>query len=186
MDAARRRLLVVRHAKSAWPPGVPDRHRPLGPRGEADAPLMAEAIGDLVGHVDVAVVSPAQRTQQTWALMVEHLGDVPDVRTDERVYRDWGSALMAVVRDLPEPTTTALVLGHEPGVSELVLHLADRGNPLVRDRVEIKFPTCAVALLSIDGDWSDVVPGCARLERFLTPRDVRDRPPHPPARPPLG
>ena len=173
MQAQRRRLLVVRHAKSAWPPGVPDRSRPLGPRGEGDAPLVGARIRELVGTVDVAVVSPAVRAQQTWQLLSGPLGEVPDVRTDDRVYRDWGSELVAVVRDLPADAGTALVLGHEPGVSELVLRLADHGNPGLRDRIEVKFPTGAAALLCLDRPWAEVVPGCAQLEQLVTPRELR-------------
>jgi phosphohistidine phosphatase len=93
------------------------------------------------------------------------------VRTDERIYRDWGAGLLDVVRDLPGSAATALVLGHEPGVSELVLRLADHGNRALRERVDLKFPTCAVAVLGLAGPWLDVRPGAAALEAFLTPKD---------------
>ncbi len=171
MKHGRRQLVVVRHAKSAYPPGVPDVGRPLGERGVADAPRMGVRIRDLVGPIDVAVVSPAERTQQTWALLAEALDPVPDVQTDQRVYRDWGAQLLDVVHDLPAAATTALVLGHEPGVSELVLRLADHGNRPLRDRIDLKFPTCAVAVLGVGGTWSEVRPGTASLEAFLTPKD---------------
>lgn len=174
MDAERRRLLVVRHAKSAWPPGVPDLRRPLGPRGQDDAPRVGTRIRELVGSVDVAVVSPAQRTQETWALLVGTLGEVADVRSDDRIYRDWGAGLLDVVADLPAGAGTALVLGHEPGVSELVLGLVGHGDPRLRERVATKFPTGAVALLTIDGDWRAVRPRSATLEAFVTPKELRD------------
>lgn len=173
MDAVRRRLLVVRHAKSAWPPGVPDIRRPLGPRGQGDAPRIGARIRELVGSVDVAVVSPAQRTQETWALLAGQLGEVPDVRSDERIYRDWGAGLLEVVADLPEGAGTALVLGHEPGVSELVLGLVGQGDLRLRERIAAKFPTGAVALISLDGAWGGVRPGCAQLDAFVTPKELR-------------
>jgi phosphohistidine phosphatase len=162
---------MVRHAKSAYPPGVPDVGRPLGERGIADAPRMGARLRELVGTVDVAVVSPAERTQQTWALLAEALEPVPDVRIDDRVYREWGARLLDVVHDLPATAGTALVLGHEPGVSELVLRLADHGNRDLRDRIDLKFPTCSVAVLGLSGTWAQARPGTASLEAFLTPKD---------------
>ncbi len=127
----------------------------------------------LVDRVDVAVVSPAERTQQTWALLAGPLGEVAEVRSDDRIYREWGAGLLDVVRDLPDAAGTALIVGHEPGVSELVLDLADRGAPALRDRIATKFPTCAVAVLALAGDWRDATPGCAALESFVTPRELR-------------
>ncbi|MCU0282654.1 MAG: histidine phosphatase family protein [Candidatus Nanopelagicales bacterium] len=171
MKHGRRQLVVVRHAKSAYPSGVPDVGRPLAERGIADAPRVGARLHALVGAVDVAVVSPAQRTRETWALLAEQLDPVPDVRIDERIYRDWGAGLLEVVRDLPGSAATALVLGHEPGVSELVLRLADHGARELRDRIDLKFPTCAVAVLGVAGAWADVRPGAASLEAFLTPKD---------------
>ena len=161
---------MVRHAKSAWPPGIPDRQRPLGPRGLADAPRMGAYLRDHVGRVDIVVLSPAQRTQQTWQLLAEQLEQAPDERTDPRVYDEWGARMIDVVRELPTSAGTALLVGHEPGVSELALLLADRGNPLDRDRIATKFPTCAVAVLESDRTWGEFGAGCARLVAFRTPR----------------
>lgn len=170
MEMQRRRLVVVRHAKSAWPPGVPDRQRPLGPRGQRDAPRMGQRIRDLVGTVDLAVISPSERTRQTWALLAPGLGEVP-VAVDERVYADWGNKLTEVVAELPQAVSTALVLGHEPGVSQLVLAVTEREPSMLRDRVAEKFPTCAVAILQTELPWAGVGRNWARLQAFATPRD---------------
>lgn len=170
-DTTLRRLVVVRHAKSAWPMGVPDPERPLGPRGLRDAPLMGQRIRELIGQVDVAVVSPARRTQQTWALLAEELGHTGQVLSDPRIYQDWGDHLLGVVTDLPEQARTVLVLGHEPGVSELVLTLADRASGELRSRVATKFPTCGVALLHTDLPWALLRAESASLELFTTPKD---------------
>jgi phosphohistidine phosphatase len=171
MDMASRRLLVVRHAKSAWPPGVPDRARPLGSRGRHDAPLMGQRIQALVGTLDLVMISPSQRTQETWTLINEVLGHAGQVVTDPCIYDAWGAHMIDLVRDLPEDARTVMILGHEPGVSELVLGLAGPGHAHLRDLVATKFPTCAVALLSADLPWSGFIPGCAVLEAFTTPRD---------------
>lgn len=165
-----RRLVVVRHAKSAWPPGVPDARRPLGPRGIADAPRMGAWIRQLVGGVDLAVVSPTERTRQTWSLLAAQLGEVGQVLTDRRIYDEWGEQMIDVVRDLPDSAGVALILGHEPGVSHLVLQLADRRASELRSRVATKFPTCGVAVLDAQLPWARFGPGCATLAAFTTPK----------------
>ncbi len=170
-EVAVRRLVVVRHAKSAYPVGVPDHERPLGPRGLRDAPRMGQRIQELVGAVDVAVVSPARRTQQTWQLLGEQLEQPPEVLTDPRIYEGWGEHLIDVVGDLPADARTVLILGHEPGVSELVLTLAERTPSELRTRVATKFPTCAFAVLRSDRPWSAVGAESASLELFTAPKD---------------
>ena len=170
MEPQHRRLVVVRHAKSEWLPGVPDRARALAPRGESDAPRMGARLRELVGGVDVAVVSPARRAQQTWELISTELGPVADERTDDRIYDEWGAGLLAVVRDLPDEARTAVLVGHEPGLSDLVLTLADDRERDLRERIDAKFPTCAVAVLSLAGAWPDWHPGAASLDLFTTPK----------------
>lgn len=165
-----RRLVVVRHAKSAWPWGVPDRQRPLGPRGHRDAPRMARRLTELVGRVDIAIISPARRSLETWDLMSPHL-EHGEVRRESRVYEAWGSQMIDVVQGLPDEALTVLIMGHEPGVSELVLTLANSRNRELRGRVGTKFPTCAFAVVRADRPWAAFVPGCADLEAFTTPRD---------------
>jgi phosphohistidine phosphatase len=171
MDVAGKRLVVVRHAKSAWPAGVPDRARPLGPRGLRDAPLMGQRIATLVGHVDLVVVSPAERTAQTWSLLNDELGHTGPVVVDARIYEGWGAHMLDLVLELPEEATTVMLVGHEPGVSELVLTLAGTGGHTLRDRVATKFPTGAVALLTAGRPWSQFCAGCAELAAFMTPKD---------------
>lgn len=166
-----RRLVVVRHAKSAWPAGVLDAERPLGPRGRRDAPVMGRRIREAIGGVDVVVVSPTERTGQTWALMNGPLGHSGPVVTDPRIYHAWGAQMVQVVRELPDEARTAMVLGHEPGVSELVLTLSEGTGHALRRQVADKFPTCAIAVLRTQRDWADLGPGSAELELFTTPKD---------------
>ncbi len=132
---------------------------------------MGRRIRDLIGAVDVAVVSPARRTQETWALLAEQLGPTGEVLSDPRIYQDWGQHLMQVVAGLPAQARTALILGHEPGVSELVLNLAERTPSELRTRVATKFPTCAVAVLRADVPWAQFQAQSAALELFTTPKD---------------
>jgi phosphohistidine phosphatase len=156
-----RRLVVVRHAKSAWPDDVPDEQRPLNPRGRRDAPAVGRWIRDKTGRIGAVVCSPATRTRQTWSLIAPELDGPPDPVFDERVYAASAETLFAVVRGFSDGIGSALLVGHNPGVSDLVATLAG-------EALEMK--TSAVAVLDLTGSWADVAPGRARLTDHATPR----------------
>lgn len=163
--------MVVRHAKSDYPLGVPDSHRPLAERGRHDAPLMGRWIAGFVGAVDVAVVSPAVRAQQTWQLLAGAMPQPSEVRSDARIYEAWGSRLVDVVVDLPYEARTAIIVGHEPGVSDLALHLSNQENHKLHRRIASRYPTCGVTVLQSTHGWDEFAPGCARLVEFVAPKD---------------
>jgi phosphohistidine phosphatase len=156
-----RRLVVVRHAKSAWPDDVPDAQRPLNKRGRRDAPAAGRWLRDRVGQVDAAVCSPATRTRQTWELIAAELDGAPDPAFDERVYAATVETLLAVVRGISDDVGSALVVGHNPGVADLVAMLADE---------ELEMKTSAIAVLGLTDSWADAQPGRATLIAYATPR----------------
>jgi phosphohistidine phosphatase len=156
-----RHLVVVRHAKSAWPDGVPDRERPLNGRGRRDAPAAGRWLRDHVRHLDTAVCSPAARARQTWELIAAELSDPPAVTLDDRLYGATLATLLAVVRDLPAPAGTSLLVGHNPGLEELVALLSGE---------EPGMKTSSVAVLAWSGGWTDVDGGTAELRDHATPR----------------
>jgi phosphohistidine phosphatase len=133
---------------------------------------MGRWINRVAGPIDVAVLSPAARVEQTWALLGAELDQVGVVHVDSRIYEAWGVHLVDVIRELPEDFSTVLVVGHEPGVSELSLTLANGHNHVLRRRISHKYPTCGVAVLESTLPWSDFVPACAELVHFVAPKDM--------------
>jgi phosphohistidine phosphatase len=156
-----RRLVVVRHAKSAWPDDVPDTQRPLNKRGRRDAPAAGRWLRDRVGHVDAVVCSPAARTRETWGLIAAELDGSPDPIFDERVYAATAQTLLTVVRGLSDDVGSALLVGHNPGVADLVSSLSGE---------ELEMKTSAVAVLGLTRSWADAAPGRATLIDYATPR----------------
>ena len=174
MTAGPRRLIVLRHAKSAWPPGVLDEERPLGPRGRRDAPVAGQWLRASACLPDAVVCSPARRTRETWELAGRELREVPDVVFDPRVYEASGGQLLAVVRETAGSLRTLLLIGHNPGVQDLVLTLANHASAdhqLAQARE--KFPTSAIAVLSLPSAWKDLAPHNAVLTDFAIPRDQK-------------
>ncbi|MDX2605994.1 histidine phosphatase family protein [Streptomyces caniscabiei] len=166
-----RRLIVVRHAKSAWPVGVPDHERPLAPRGRRDAPAVGRALAEADCLPDLAVCSTAVRARQTWELTAAEWGTPPPVRHDARVYAAEVPELLDVVRETPDRVRTLLLVGHNPGLEELVLDLAGDALDDALDDVRAKFPTSAIAFLSWHGEtWSALAPGTALLTDMIVAR----------------
>lgn len=158
---AERTLVVLRHAKSAWPDGVDDLDRPLADRGQRDAPVAGRWLREHVPDIDDVVCSPALRTRQTWDLVSAELRGAPAFRIDRRIYDGSVHSLLAVVRGLSDDARVALLIGHDPGLSALVLALSGTDFPM---------RTSSVAVLRADGSWVDAEPEWARLAMFETPR----------------
>ncbi|MGW7406614.1 SixA phosphatase family protein [Streptomyces sp. NPDC054833] len=170
-----RRLVVLRHAKSAWPEGVPDHQRPLAPRGRRDAPAAGRALVEADCLPDLALCSTAVRARQTWELASDQWGTPPPVRHDRRLYAAGAEDLLDVVREVPPEVETLLLVGHNPGLEELVLDLAGDGLDDALDQVRAKFPTSAIAVLAWHGTgWEALGPGTALLTSVIVPRGKKE------------
>jgi len=170
-----RRLVVLRHAKSAWPEGVPDHRRPLAPRGRRDAPAAGRALVEADFLPDLALCSTAVRARQTWDLASAQWGTPPPVRHDERLYGADAAELLDVVHEVPAEVETLLLVGHNPGLEELVLGLAGDGLDDALERVHVKFPTAAIAVLTWRGTgWEALLPGTALLTAVTVARGKKE------------
>lgn len=166
-----RRLVVLRHAKSARPEGTPDHARPLAPRGRRDAAAAGDSLAEADLLPDQALCSTAVRARQTWELVAGQWGTPPPVRHDPRLYAAGADDLLAVVHEVPADVATLLLVGHNPGLENLVLELAGDGLGDTLARVGTKFPTCAVAVLSRHATgWHDLAPRTAVLTSVTVPR----------------
>ncbi|MFF2131434.1 SixA phosphatase family protein [Streptomyces olivochromogenes] len=166
-----RRLVVLRHAKSAWPTGVADHERPLAPRGRRDAPAAGRALAESDCLPDLALCSTAVRARQTWELAARQWGTPPPVQFDRRLYGAEVPELLAALHEVPDRIRTLLLIGHNPGLEELVLELAGDSLDEALDDVRTKFPTSATAVLAWHGDsWDALAPGTALLTGMTVPR----------------
>jgi phosphohistidine phosphatase len=171
-----RRLVLLRHAKSAWP-DVPDDQRPLAARGRRDAPEAGRWLHGSGRGPDQVLCSPARRARETWQLAATALDPAPPVDFDPRIYQADVELLLGVLREVPGHIGTLLVVGHEPTMRELTLHLADDepgggsgGGSDALQRVRLKFPTSAIAVLDLPGPWAALDAGGGRLTDFVIPR----------------
>ena len=138
-----RTLLVLRHAKAATPDRVADSERPLTAKGLERA---GEVGRSLPLRPDLVLCSPALRTRQTWDAVRDAAALDADVRFEPTVYEAILQDLLDLVVALPDEVHTVLLVGHNPGCTELVEHLS--GEP-------VRMRTGSLAVLAVAGSWVD-------------------------------
>ncbi|MGW3231985.1 SixA phosphatase family protein [Kitasatospora sp. NPDC001095] len=170
MPEETRRIAVVRHAKAEHPDDVDDRDRPLAERGRKDAKAAGRWLAGAGVDADLALVSPAVRTRDTWKLMAPELRNKSRTVQDKRLYDASLGALITVLNEQSDEDRDVVVVGHNPGVRELVEALAGEavGDAMARMR-DSGFPTAAAAILAFEGRWAAVEHNSCRLTDFWAP-----------------
>jgi phosphohistidine phosphatase len=165
-------LLLLRHAKSSGEDAATsDRDRPLNARGRRAAIGMRRAMREFGLIPDLILVSTAKRTLETLSAL-EPWDDTPLIEPMDALYLADARRLLGTLREVAETVRSVLLIGHNPGLHELALSLAD---PRVSAMTPMRgltegFPTGALAEFSVTGPWSGLRDGGARLTRLLTPR----------------
>jgi phosphohistidine phosphatase len=168
----KRRLLLLRHAKSSWDePGLSDFERPLAPRGRRAAEALGAWLARRRVKIDRVLCSPSQRTRETLALL--GLDPRTPITWVDAFYLASARTLATRLRRLPPRLRTVLVIAHDPGLDHLVHSLAERGRKRALHRLADGFKTGALAELQVpDAGWRALRPGSAHLDRFTRPRDL--------------
>lgn len=159
-------LLLMRHAKSSWKqPGLADRARPLNKRGKRDAPTMGELLRrqDLVPQWIVS--SAAQRGRETAERVAEAAGYDGEILFLNQLYAAEPSQYLAALRVAPEQVERVLIIGHNPGLEDLLELLTGEWERL---------PTAAIAHLLVPADrWAHIRgDGSAQLVQIWRPREL--------------
>jgi phosphohistidine phosphatase len=168
-------LGLFRHAKSDWhDPRARDFDRPLNARGKAGAELMGRHVRDHGVKWERMLASPAIRCAETVELACQAAGRPVAAIWDRRIYLASGVTLADVLRDQEGDPASILMVGHNPGLEDLIFDLVpDDGTSPLRDAVEIKFPTASFAVVELEIDrWVDLADRCGRLVHLMRPRDL--------------
>ncbi len=170
-----RRLLLLRHAKTERPePGARDRDRKLTARGRSDAPLIGAYMARHRLVPDLALVSPATRADETWALVAAAFKKVPRMVHDPRIYNAGTETLTKLISET-EDAPTLLIVGHNPGLHDLAVQLIASGDVAARKRINEKLPTSGFVVIEFAFDnWSRLSRSSGRLDRFVTPRLIAE------------
>lgn len=169
-----KRLAILRHAKSSWADaGMDDFDRPLNDRGRKAARRIGEELKVRELHFDLVLASSAARVCETLAEAGAEYEFGPDVRFDDELYGASEAMLLRVVRALPEKMQSVLIVGHNPGLEHIVARLSRDDGRGLRDRVENKFPTAALAVIDLRTDrWEEVERGSGEIVELILPREL--------------
>ena len=136
---AQRQLFIMRHAKSSWnDPGTADFDRPLNQRGQAAAPRMGQRLEERDMRVDIILASTARRVRETIERLESTWDHQAQVIWEKQLYLASVPTLLEHVAALDTAWSRVMLIGHNPGLSDLVLHLS--GDP-------IDMPTAAIIML---------------------------------------
>ncbi|ODU20636.1 MAG: histidine phosphatase family protein [Sphingomonas sp. SCN 67-18] len=168
-------LTLLRHAKSGWDDMVArDFDRPLNAKGMRAARTMGRHMRAQGLTFDAVIASPAARVAETLNDVWDGYGEALAPNWDRRVYLASAATLLDLIREVPASADRLLLVGHNPGLEDLVLMLVpDRADDRLRDDVEEKFPTASLAELEFDvTEWAALAADSAVLKRFVRPRDL--------------
>lgn len=161
-----KRLIVLRHAKSSWhDESLTDHDRPLSNRGDHDAPRMAARIGRRGVHAALILTSTARRALDTATILAGALGDAAILQPDPDLYLASPGTLLAILAAQPAAEATIVLVGHNPGLTQLV-------NMLLPDMRLANLPTAGVVSMQVDIDnWADIGTVAGTTEYFDYPKN---------------
>ncbi len=164
-------LAILRHAKSDWNAGLPDFERPLNNRGQQDAPKIGVWLKNEQWQPDSIIASPAQRARET-ILAVTQAAAIPAAKIawNESLYLASMNGLLNTVKALPADTHHAMLVGHNPGMEDLVEYLSSGTLPLT-DTGKL-FTTANLALFEFDRPWSQLKAHSGKLLHLVRPKDL--------------
>ena len=165
-------LLVLRHGKSSWADlSLSDKQRPLKKRGKRDSVNMGAYIRSQRLIPDLVLSSTAVRADQTTRRALKGMGASRTiVRWSDDWYHGGPETWISALRQCPSGTRRVMIVGHNPGLEELVLQLSANRVPLPEDGKLL--PTAALAHFEVKGAWHELSPGKGLLIGITRPRNL--------------
>jgi phosphohistidine phosphatase len=142
-------LILLRHAKSSWAdPGISDYDRPLNDRGKRDAPRVGEVFVERGISPGLVLSSSAKRARKTARKLLDASGLDVELRLLDEFYLAAPETYIRELQKLPDDIQQVVVVGHNPGLEELVRSLVGRHEHL---------PTAALVLMELPIDsWTEL------------------------------
>lgn len=143
-------LILIRHGKSDWSAGLPDRERPLNQRGLNDAPIMAKVL-QREGYIpDLMYVSSAKRTSETAQILAKHMAISDDSLLNcPELYLCFADTMLDTIEFAPNEYDTIAIVGHNPTISEVAGHFCKQSY--------VEMPTLGTFICEFDCDsWAEI------------------------------
>ena len=171
-DTRMARITLFRHAKAETPTAdMADFDRVLAARGRCNADRMGRFVVECGLVPDLAIVSPAARTRQTYELAAAHW---PDIAVEHRpgIYEASAETIMTAITALGAAHEHVMVIGHNPGLVVLLHHLVESWPSGINMSY---FPTSCLAEIGFDAPTiGEINPDDGRLLPFVRVRELPD------------
>ena len=156
----------MRHAK-AEQTGATDFERRLSERGHADAAAAGRWLAARGGEPELALVSAAARTQETWESLAEAAGWDDAAELVEGLYTAGTQTALDMLRDVDDGITSVILVGHNPTMASLAAVLDDGdGDEEAGNELALGYPTSALTVFEYDGKWSELDEASASVVAF--------------------
>jgi phosphohistidine phosphatase len=164
-----KRLILTRHAKSAWDdPTMADHDRPLNDRGKAAAADLGQWLASRDYVPQQVLCSDALRTRKTWSGVAPALPGSPVLDLKPALYHAGADVMLAVLRHAN--ADTVMIIGHNPGIAEFAAKLVK--TPPLNPEFN-RYPTGATLVVDFVADnWADVGFGTGAVVDFIVPREI--------------
>lgn len=169
-----KRLTILRHAKSSWnDPHLEDFNRPLNDRGWKSARRLGRELEKRGVKFDLVIASPAARVRETIDGLTEKLKLNIEIRFEPRMYAASEGMLLTIVREIRESSHAPLLVGHNPGLQQLIVALTHNDHDDLRKDVERKFPTAALAALELPAHrWNEVKLASGKITDLILSKEL--------------
>ncbi len=164
------RMIIMRHGEAQRPaPGLEDFERALDATGRAESRGIGRALAEAGLAPDVALVSGAARTQETWRCAAEAFSEA-NVLVDDSLYAASAARLAGAVKVAAPLGRTVILVGHNPGVHQYAVHLARQAGASAKEAAPLfdRFPTGTAVVFRMDAE------GQAAFERIFLAKHYRD------------
>jgi phosphohistidine phosphatase len=167
-------LYLLRHAKSSHAINDGgDEARPLNDRGRRAAAVMGRHMRDAAFRPSRIFCSTAERTRETLEILGAAAGwpaRDPNPEFSDELYLASPGEILSILQDLDETTSSALIIGHNPGIQELACALAEPSDGLYQQLLD-SYPTGALTVLtSVSESWRTIGATRMVLSAFEQPR----------------
>lgn len=161
-----KKLIILRHGMALGGPAkTGDRDRPLSHEGAESVAHQATWLKSSGISPDTVIYSPARRTRETANIVLTVLGIEPAEQILEELYLAPASTLLTALREMPENAERILVVGHNPGLEELVRWLDNDSATQLRGGL----PPASLVLFDILGPWSTLSRANTRFSALYLP-----------------
>lgn len=167
-------LHLLRHAKAeSGAKDISDRERKLSVRGREACILVGEYLKKKDYLPDLVLCSPSVRTRETLERVATAMAVRFKHRFENTLYLAAAETILRVIQTADDAADAVMVIGHNPGMHHIALLLCEPQRSKLRALLELKFPTCALAVLRFDCErWADVAAKEGTLVDFVTPGEL--------------